>query len=286
MYGERVEFPNIEECLAILSVASEMSADDCINKCMEYLEAVHWSAEEESQIRKVLSSEGLELKVLPDLAARLHQDDDDDHINFVEKMIQEMVSLIKAGQSSLSKNRESVEKYLAGMLDGNTSRVVVDVCGRVLLQEFKASIKSLDISTLKRLFNLIQHCNGGIVEAALKACCEDKALVQLVSSYLQYAEAVLDIVMWFMKATGEGKIIIPRASRVSSLTTWLPIMGTFRNHSSLRNKFEELDKAVLKVVESLPQVDQKRICVVWAEVYRSREIDIATPYALAEYMLV
>ncbi|GLJ25394.1 hypothetical protein SUGI_0486140 [Cryptomeria japonica] len=33
MYGEHVYFSNIEECLAILSVASELLADDPINKC-------------------------------------------------------------------------------------------------------------------------------------------------------------------------------------------------------------------------------------------------------------
>ncbi|GLJ17088.1 hypothetical protein SUGI_0295560, partial [Cryptomeria japonica] len=95
MYGEHVDFSSIEECLAIMSIASEMLAEDCINKCMQYLEAVRWSAEEESQIRKVLSCEGLKLKLLPDLAARLRQEDDGDHIIFVEKIIQEMASVIK-----------------------------------------------------------------------------------------------------------------------------------------------------------------------------------------------
>ncbi|GLJ17094.1 hypothetical protein SUGI_0295640 [Cryptomeria japonica] len=155
MYGEHVYFPNVEECLAILSVASEMFADECINKCMQYLEAVSWSTEEESQIRKVLSSEGLKLKILPALAARLHQDDDDDHINFVEKIIQEMMLYYKSRSWSLSRNRETAEKDLRGMLEGNTSRDVVDVCGRVVLEEFKASIGSREFSTLRLPFNLI-----------------------------------------------------------------------------------------------------------------------------------
>ncbi|GLJ17092.1 hypothetical protein SUGI_0295620 [Cryptomeria japonica] len=287
IYGEHVDFPDIEECLAILSVASEMSADECINKCMQYLEAVRWSDEEETQIRKLLSSDGLKLKILPDLAARFHQDQDDEHINFVEKSMQETVSLIKDRDPSLSRNRESVEKYLETMLDRNPARDVVDVCGRVLLQEYQSTINSRDFSFITLLFKLVQRCNGAILEVALKAFCEDAEFMEYVKKWYHASNIgppVFDIIMWFMKATGDGKITISRASRVSFLTTWLPIMGSFKAHSSVRDKFEELDKAVLKVVESLPQVDQKRICVVWLEVYRLRGIDIATPYVLAQYL--
>ncbi|GLJ17091.1 hypothetical protein SUGI_0295610 [Cryptomeria japonica] len=248
---------------------------------------VRWSTEEGSQIRKVLSFE--EFKLSPDLDARLHQEDEDGHINFVEKSIQEMVSLIKDGDSSLSRSRESVEKDLAGILDGNASRDVVDVCGRVLLQEFKASINSHSFTTLGHLFKLIQHCNRGVLEAAFKAFCEDAEFMEYVknkSCYSSIDDLILwvDMILWFMKATGEGKIIISRASRVSLLTTCLPIIGTFNYHSSLGYKFEELDKAVLKVVESLPQVDQKRICLLWAEVYRLNKIDIATPFTMSKYL--
>ncbi|GLJ17096.1 hypothetical protein SUGI_0295670 [Cryptomeria japonica] len=247
------------------------------------IEAVRWSAVQECKIRRVLSSEGLKLKISPDLAARLSQDDDKDHLIFVEKSIQEMVTLIKGSGSS--KSRERVEKDLAGILDGNAPRDVVDVCGRVLLQEFKASINSRNIWTLKQLFKLIQHCNRGILEAALKAFCENTEFVRLIKGWnngLETSEAVFDIVVWFMKATGEGKILISRASRVSLLTTWLPIMGSFTKHRSLTCKFWQLDNAVLKVVESLPQVDQKRICLLWAQVYSKNEIDIATPFTLSK----
>ncbi|GLJ17090.1 hypothetical protein SUGI_0295600 [Cryptomeria japonica] len=290
MYGEHVDFLSIKECLAILLVASEMSADECINKCMRYLEAVRWSAEEKMQILKVLSCEGLKLKILPDLDARLHWDNDDDHINFVEKIIQEMVSLIKCSGLSSYRNLETVEKDLRGMLEGNTSRDVVEVCGRVLLQEFKASVDSRDFSTLTLLFNLIQHCDGGILEAALKAFCEDVEFMKDANN-LPCTEAVFDIIMWFMKATGDGKIIISRASRVSFLTTWLPIIGTFnynrpfRNHISPIKKLKEFDKAVLSVVLSLPQVDQKRICVLLVEVYKLNRIDMAMPFALSKFLL-
>ncbi|GLJ22252.1 hypothetical protein SUGI_0418500 [Cryptomeria japonica] len=284
MYGETVNFSNIEECLAILSVASEMLVDDGINECMEYLEAVRWSPEEETQIRKILSP--LELKLLPDLAARIHQEDDN-HKNFVDQSIQEIVSFIKGGDYNLS-TQKTVEIYLVGMLDGNTSRDVMDVCGRVILQEFKAAMDSRDLSSLLTLFQLIQHCEGEIIKAAMKAFCEDAQFTEFVKQQknLYYSNLlgiinpnVLEILMGFMKATGDGNIIISRACRVSFLMTWVPIMGRLCCDGS-RGQIAEVDKAVLNVVESLPPLDKKRICVVWAEVYRLNKINFATPFLL------
>ncbi|GLJ47974.1 hypothetical protein SUGI_1013040 [Cryptomeria japonica] len=54
MYGERVYFSTVEECLAILLVASEMLVDDCIHKCQQYLEAVRWSVGQETQMRGLM----------------------------------------------------------------------------------------------------------------------------------------------------------------------------------------------------------------------------------------
>ncbi|GLJ50264.1 hypothetical protein SUGI_1070300 [Cryptomeria japonica] len=66
-----LRFSNVDECLAILSVASELLVDKLMQQCMRYLEAVRWNSEEESKIRNLLSS--LSLSVLPDLNARLNK---------------------------------------------------------------------------------------------------------------------------------------------------------------------------------------------------------------------
>ncbi|GLJ22253.1 hypothetical protein SUGI_0418510 [Cryptomeria japonica] len=283
MDGESVHFSSIEECLAILSIASEMLADDSINKCMEYLEAVRWTAEEETRIRKVLSC--MELELLPDLAARLHQEDDN-HIIFVEKSIQEIVSFIKEGDYSLS-SQKTVEIYFVRLLEGNTSRDVMEVCGCVLLQEFKAAMDSRDLSSLLTLFQLIQHCEGEMLKAAMETFCEDAQFTEFVKQKKNYHPNllgiknpnVLEILMGFMRATGDGKVIISRACRVCFLTTWLPVMGQLCRDGS-RVQLGEVDKAVLNVVESLPSVDKKHICVVWAEVYRLNKINFPTPFLL------
>ncbi|KAH9295707.1 hypothetical protein KI387_039295 [Taxus chinensis] len=63
--GQRFSFCNVDECLAVLSIASEWLADDCINQCMGYLEAARCTPEQKSQISNLLLS--LQLNVLPDL---------------------------------------------------------------------------------------------------------------------------------------------------------------------------------------------------------------------------
>ena len=97
----------------------------------------------------------------------------------------------------------------------------------MVLQEFKTCVDSRDFSTLKLIFNLIQHCKGAMLGSALKVFCEDAEFVKHVKdNYRSYriAQPVFEIVAWFIKATGEGKILVSRASRVSSLATWLPIV--------------------------------------------------------------
>ncbi|GLJ47983.1 hypothetical protein SUGI_1013240 [Cryptomeria japonica] len=289
MYDEPVYFSNIEECLAILLVASELLADDCINKCMQYLEAVRWSVEQESQIRDVLSSLGL--KLLPDLTARLDKKDDN-HIIFLEKIIDEMVSLIKDQQG---RNLETAEKYIADILKGNTCREDVEVCGRVLLKEFKSSIASYNFRTIRLLIHFITRCVGEILKAAFVALCEDPKIMRYAmatSIDSGFNENIFYTVISFMQAIGDGKTTISRASRISLLTTWLPIMAEMCRkrvpyalyNSNLINpnlaNLAKLDKAVLNVVESLPLVDRRSICVEWIRVYKKYDIDIAKPFTL------
>lgn len=277
MYGKCVFFSNVEECLAILSVASELLVDDIIIKCMQYLEAVRWSADQESQIRNVLSRLGL--KLLPDLAARLDKDDLEQIISLC-LIIKQMVSLIHG--SPPNRNRENAENYIAGIFEGDTTRNVVEVCGHVLLQEFRSSIGSCDFPSIKSLSKFIKYCDGDILKAAYMAFCEDleftKYVKEKINKYLtcyETCQIFLDTIIWFMKATGDGKIIISRASWISFLITWQPIMIELCDGGA--RKLDELEKAVLKVVESLPLVDKICICASWIELYKKYNMDVSTP---------
>ncbi|GLJ47957.1 hypothetical protein SUGI_1012640 [Cryptomeria japonica] len=423
MYDEPVYFSNVEECLTLLSVASELLVDVCIKKCMQYLEAVRWNAEQEFQIRNVLSSLGL--KPLPDLAARFDKEGVDHRI-LEHRMINLLFSFIKDGQATET-NVENAQKYIMGIFEGNTSKDI-KVCGGVLLREFKSAIGSFKFPTISLLFKFIEHCDGEILKAAYLAFCEDIQCTKRVREWNEVVktspsvfnnhvvkipkykynhleenvEVVIYTIIWFMKATGDGKIIISRASRISFLktwlqivkefcygkldelpfksstvfsnalflrsvfkfieqcdeavlkaafiefcedpkftehmkafivfcegaefrekrsmcqefredvsftitwfmqaigdgkiiisrdsrisflTTWLPIMAELccerpRKLGQLERQLGELDKAAVNVVESLPLIDRRRICMLWTKVYKKYDIDIATPLTL------
>ncbi|GLJ47978.1 hypothetical protein SUGI_1013120 [Cryptomeria japonica] len=174
----------------------------------QYLEAVRWCVGQETQIRDVLSSLGL--KPLLDLAARLDEDDDD-HIVFVEGIIDQMVSLIR-GRHQVTSNPVMAEKYLIGIFEETSSREVVEVlvCGRVLLRQFKSCIGSRDLLGMRSLFKIIEHCEGEILEAAFMAFVENpeftKHIKQLAwGSYQQCSEGAFYIINCFMNTTGDRR---------------------------------------------------------------------------------
>ncbi|GLJ47956.1 hypothetical protein SUGI_1012590 [Cryptomeria japonica] len=198
-----------------------------------------------------------------------------------------MVSLIQ-GNHQVTKNREIADKYITGIFEGNSSREVVQVCGRVLLREFKSCIGSRNFSGMRSLLKFIQHCKREIVEAAFMDFVKDpnppnraKEIARGISQ--QCRENAFYTIIGLMKAAGEGKMIISRASRFSFLITWLPIMTELC--SGELSKFAEFEKAVLNIVESLLLADKERICAVWAETYNIYNIDIATPFTLFEDLL-
>ncbi|GLJ50252.1 hypothetical protein SUGI_1069850 [Cryptomeria japonica] len=81
-------FSDVDECLAILSVASELLVDKLMQQCMEYLESVPWNSEQESKIRNLLSS--LNLSILPDLNARLNKQSSS-YIDFIGENVKSMI---------------------------------------------------------------------------------------------------------------------------------------------------------------------------------------------------
>ncbi|GLJ47972.1 hypothetical protein SUGI_1012990 [Cryptomeria japonica] len=281
MYCDHVYFFNVEECLAILTIASDLLANDLINKCMQYLQGVHWSAAQETRIGDVISCLGL--KPSPDLAARLEKEDSN-HLIYVERIIKHMVSHLQVTNDV--RMEKIAEEYIGGMLEGNTPRDVVELCRREIFLEFKSSIHYRDLSAISSLSKFIEGFDGDILKAAYIALVEDldfavyvKGLV-LSDKYQQVRKClkVLDTIIWFMNAIGDGKIIVSRASRNTFLTIWLPIMRDLcLRRVEMRDKGE---KAVLNVVKGLPLADKIRICVEWIELYNKYDIDISTPLTL------
>ncbi|GLJ50256.1 hypothetical protein SUGI_1069970 [Cryptomeria japonica] len=187
-------FSNVDECLAILSVASELLVDKPMQQCMRYLEAVRWNSEEGSKIRNLLSS--LNLSVLPDLNARLDKKNNN-YLDFVRENIKLMISFLSSCDCAEKKQpiiREAVGKFIVENLQDDASSGIAEMCRHIILEEFKANIAIAVTSNTETNpadeehsyfallwpFTLIERCDGTTMEGAVKILCEEMKLAHII----------------------------------------------------------------------------------------------------------
>ncbi|GLJ50236.1 hypothetical protein SUGI_1069420 [Cryptomeria japonica] len=302
-------FSDVDECLAILSVASELLVDKLMQQCMEYLEAVPWNSEQESKIRNLLSS--LNLSILPDLNARLNKQSSS-YIDFIGENVKSMIYFLSNEDRPDEKQpniREAVGKFIVDNLQGDASSGVADLCRHIILDEFRANIAIAVSSNMENNptdeehisfvllwpFTLIERCDGMTMEGAVKILCEEVKLADIKMQERQYSAAIrhrkimLPILLWCLEVLGKGKIIVERKLRVSFLTAWLPVMAQLI-HSGRRLpgriKIKEEDvlktqlcRGVSNVIETLPLADWKGIYKIWTDCCDRNYIDLSIPFA-------
>jgi hypothetical protein len=290
-------FSDVDEAMALLPVASEMLFQKGIEECMQYLDAVRWSPEQESKLLYMLSS--LQINVLPDLAARLgmsHGDNSDcKHLDILKQSLQEMLSAI-SNRCKYSLPRGKVEEYIVSYFEAanaSSDLVAADTCRSAILEEFAAivqRIKTNEFSVIKEenynsevawsvllwLIEVIQRCDGKLFEMVFKMFCEDQRLRQAVRfSDVSGKVKIKILIDQFLKALGSGKIITTASLRVSFLERWADTMVlkvTFLSRG-LKDRLGVLQRGMIDVAETLPLVDQRRIYAIWKEVFAAYSIN-------------
>ncbi|GLJ50250.1 hypothetical protein SUGI_1069750 [Cryptomeria japonica] len=301
-----LHFSNVDECLAILSVASELLVDKLMQQCMRYLEAVRWNSEEESKIRNLLSS--LSLSVLPDLNARLNKQNNN-YLEFVRENIKAMLYFLSSCDCADKKQpiiRGAVGKFIVENLQEDESSGIAEMCRHIILEEFKANIEiAVTSNTEKNLadeehsyfallwpFTLIERCDGTTMEGALKILCEEMKLAHIIMqpqkhyTTSRYTKIMLPILLGCLDALANGKIIAERKLRVGFLTIWLPVMARllcpnlYFNHISDNDVLKtQLCRGVSNVVETLPFADWRGIYNIWIDCCAKYSIDLRIPFA-------
>ncbi|GLJ50245.1 hypothetical protein SUGI_1069600 [Cryptomeria japonica] len=299
-------FSNVDECLAILSVASELLVDKPMQQCMRYLGAVRWNSEEESKIRNLLSS--LNLSVLPDLSARLDKKNNN-YLDFVRENIKLMISFLSSCDCAEKKQpiiREAVGKFIVENLQDDASSGIAEMCRHIILEEFKANIANAVTSNTEKIpaneehtyfallwpFTLIERCDGTTMEGAVKILCEEMKLAHIIMQPQKYYTAsryrkiILPILLGCLDALANGKIIAERKLRVGFLTIWLPVMARlicpnlYFNHISDDHVLKtRLCRGVSNVVETLPFADWRGIYKIWTDCCAKYYIDLSIPFA-------
>ena len=290
--SESLCFSSVDEALAILPVASELLFHDYIQECMEYLDAVRWSREQENLLGALLSF--LQINMLPSLAARLGMSpckSQCEHLEALEGFLPHMLFLIMTGQENrYGLTRDGIEKYIVGYFKGNTSAAIADKCKSVLLKDIMDNIehiksnnndkdkKNRACSALLWLIGVIRQCDGKLFQNVLYLFCEDtdlgKALTSIKSENHKLELATVNTLMnSFLEAMGNGEIVTPSSFRLSFLKNWVGTMITlisgFSRHD--RNKYLEmlaaLDKGIANLAETLSFGDQKLIYNIWINAF-------------------
>lgn len=285
-------FSSVDEALAILPVASELLFHDCIEECMEYLDAVRWSREQENQLLALLSS--LQINTLPSLAARLGMNQcksQCEHIESLEEFLPQLLSVISNGQESrYGLTRDGVEKYILHYFKGNAPPAVTERCKSKLLEDFMGNIdriisynsdkdkRNKYCSALLWLVGVIQKCDGKLLGNLLRLFCENaelrKALTSIESESHTLVQAILNtLINCFLKGMGNGEIITPSSLRVSFLKNWIGTMVTLvsvlygKNYTKHLEMWVALDNGIGNLAETLSFGDQKLIFNIWAKAF-------------------
>lgn len=296
--SNRFCFTSVDEALAILPVASELMFHDCIDACMQFLDTVNWTSEQETKLRALLLS--LQIKTLPDLAARLGTykcDPDCEHLKMLEEALEGMLSIISNGSnfrlSQYRNIRSTVENYIVQNLEANASLDIADMCRSVILNKFSDIIKRLKskddgvehvCSVFLWLLDLIQQCDDELCEKVIRLFCEDVDVVESVqqNKNRSFAEAMLTILVnRFLEYLVNGKIVMPTSFRISFLTNWVPVIVKLiciLPSSGGLPFWDQLERGMIDVAGTLPLIEQKRFYNIWVEEYRRNGKDISTAF--------
>ncbi|XP_057865203.1 BTB/POZ domain-containing protein At1g63850 isoform X2 [Cryptomeria japonica] len=288
MYSlERFTFSSVQEALSLLQIASELLFTDCLNSCMQYLEAVPWSAENEHQIRASIMS--LQLHLSPDLAVRLSTSgcvQDFNPLNTMGEILSELLSLVSNGASS--KAREITKRVLHDNMQITTSPTFADVNKSALFRELQNNldiVKSqlckfanyfswnsyqISIASSALCWLLDEMFALEIADMAVKMIAEEQELAQLVVSRIYqnpFTETLFKILVRLLRALQIGQVICQRSVRLSLVKTWLPVIAKLTHDDEYLIKDNELhnslEEGMSSLVTTLPMADQEQIFKIW-----------------------
>lgn len=306
MYSSKqLTFTSIQEALSILEIASELLFTDCVNSCMQYLEAIPWTTESESQIQSSIMS--LQLQVPPDLAVRLSTHactPDFKPVNTMGEILSELLSLVS--NEAPPKARDITKRVLRANDQLSISPAFADVNKLALFKELKSNLElvksqlqkfaslfawnchQIDVASSAMCWLLDEIFVLQIADMAVKMFAEEQDLAQLMVTRPHrnpFTETLFSILVRLLLALQIGEVICPRSVRLSLVTTWLPVIAKlaqdehFIKNNELHNSLEE---GLSALVGTLPIADQEQVFKIWISACLKRRAwpDLSTAFDL------
>lgn len=279
---------DLDKVLALLKVSAAIMFDLGIQSCLEYLEAVPWSGDQEEKVISLLG----ELKL----------------VDSATEVLQRVTS-----EPSTSKRADDIFlKLLSGVLqakDDKCRREMKTLISRLIREDASNYENRLDVSK-DTLYSLCHRCLGSLILCLSEATCIDDskgdrgALMAEIAREADNMQWLVDILIdkrmcdEFVKlwadqrelailhckiptmyrheisritaqlciAIGRGHILVPKDTRFSLLSTWLEAL--YEDFGWMRRASRSVDRKLVEdglsqTILTLPMLQQQAILLNW-----------------------
>lgn len=289
---------NVSKVLSLLKVSAAIMFDAGISSCLEYLEAVPWSEDEEEKILSHLSQ--LELR----------------------SSMTDVLLRVSSEPSTSARADDIFMKLLSSVLqakDDKARREMKTLISRLLREDSFDDDNRLDVSK-DTLYHLCHRCLSSLVLCLSEAKCTDsgqrdrgvlmaeiareadnlqwivdilidkrmanefvklwadqKELAELHSKIpTMYRHEISRITAQLCIAIGRGNILVPKDSRFSLLSTWLEAL--YEDFGWMRRASRSVDKKLLEdglsqTILTLSLRQQEAILLVWFDRFLNKGDD-------------
>ncbi|KAI5084071.1 hypothetical protein GOP47_0000240 [Adiantum capillus-veneris] len=258
LYGKDFQgvITDVSTALSCLPVAAEWLYDECITACVQYLEAVPWTEDEEKRVLEVVTS--LQLRESAQLLARITPI----NTRAVHDMLVKLV-LDGAFASSLKSVKDSVEEYSSPNVRGRHDEI--EALQRVSLHT--ASLNSKHLLWLVERMIELRVADNAVTEwseqvlftANLLRVFNDDAWRTIAPSL---PALVLRCTFKLVSAVAAGSMIASCQVRKKLVEYWLPVLLVSRDTPSptasslkLQALHQELEDVFLRIISTLPLGD-------------------------------
>ncbi|XP_076891084.1 BTB/POZ domain-containing protein At5g60050-like [Bidens hawaiensis] len=275
----------VVKILGLLKVCDALKFDDGISSCLEYLEAVPWSEEEEEEERIISNLSELHLHTTHEVLQRLplHPSTssklDDIFSRLVtgvihakdEKARKEMKTLV----SRLLK-QESDQNYPQNNLSKETLYTICHKCLNSLINcLFEATSNDENRGVMSEIGRVADNLEWvvdilikkQISEEFVQIWSEQNELATLHSKVpIMYRHKISRITAQLCIAIGRGNILLPKETRVSLLSTWLDALyddfGWMKRDSRTVHR-RMIEEGLSNIILTLPLLQQEAFLMSW-----------------------
>ncbi|OWM67961.1 BTB/POZ domain-containing protein At5g60050 [Punica granatum] len=306
MYGEdlrrKLTGEDVSKVLGLLKVSSALMFDEGISACLEYLEAVPWSNEEEE---KVIS--------------HLHQ------LHLLDSAT-ELLQRVSAKPSTSARSDDIFMRLLTGVLqakDEKARREMKTIISRLLREDSSSQHSDNGCVDVSRdtLYHICHQCLSSLIlclseatgvdeksgrdrgvlmgeiareadnlnwvidilidrkvgDEFVKLWADQKELAILHSKIpTMYRHGISQITAQLCIAIGRGSILVPREIRLALLLTWLE--GLYEDFGWMRRASRSMDRKLVEeglgqTILTLPMSNQQAIMLSWFDRYLNKGDD-------------